>query len=92
MSKHTIDGFITWRHVAWMDRPEVTFLTYDPRAVDDDYAVVRPHSFEVEVPDDFDPRPAQIAALREKRERAAATFSAYVAEIDASISKLLAIE
>lgn len=37
-------------------------------------------------------RPAQVAALREKREKAAATFSAYVAEIDASISKLLAIE
>lgn len=89
MSKHTIDGFITWRHAAWMNRPEVTFLTYDPRAVDDDYVVVRAHSIEVEVPDDFDPRPAQVAALREK---AAATFSAYVAEIDASISKLLAIE
>ena len=92
MSTHTIDGFITWRHAAWMSRPEVGFLTYDPRAMDGDYVVIRPHSFEVEVPDDFDPRPAQIAALREKREKAAAAFSAYVAEIDASISKLLAIE
>lgn len=92
MSTYTIDGFITWRRAAWMDRPEVGFLTFDPREVGSDYVVIRPHSFEVEVPDDFDPRPAQVAALREKREKAAATFSAYVAEIDASISKLLAIE
>lgn len=92
MSKHTIDGFITWRHAAWMSRPEVGFLTYDPKAVDGDFVVIRPHSFEVEVPDDFDPRSAQVAVLREKREKAAAAFSAYVAEIDASISKLLAIE
>lgn len=89
MSTHTIDGFITWRHDTWMDHPEVGFLTYDPKDFDLDSVAVRAHSFEVEVPDDFDPRPAQIAALREK---AAATFSAYVAEIDASISKLLAIE
>lgn len=88
MSTHTIDGFITWRHAAWMDHPEVGFLTYDPRDAGGDYVVVRAHSIEVEVPDDFD---AQVAALREKREKAAATFSAYVAEIDASISKLLAI-
>lgn len=92
MSKHTIDGFITWRHTAWMDHPEVGFLTYDPRNFDHDCVAIRPHSIEVEVPDDFDPRPAQVAALREKREKAAATFSAYVAEIDASIAKLLAIE
>jgi len=81
MSTHTIDGFITWRHAAWMDHPEVGFLTYDPREAGGDYVVVRAHSIEVEVPDDFDPRSAQVAALR-----------AYVAEIDASISKLLAIE
>ena len=92
MSKHTIDGFITWRHTAWMDRPEVGFLAYDPRTVDGDSVVIRPHSIEVEVPDDFDPRPAQVAALREKRMKAAATFIAYAAEIDASISKLLAIK
>lgn len=92
MSKHIIDGFITWRHDTWMDHPEIDFLTYDPKLAGSDAVVVRPHSFEVEVPDDFDPRPAQIAALREKREKAAATFSAYVAEIDASIAKLLAIE
>lgn len=92
MSTHTIDGFITWRHAAWMDHPEVGFLTYDPEEFDLDSVAIRAHSIEVEVPDDFDPRPAQVAALREKREKAAATFSAYVAEIDASISKLLAIE
>ena len=92
MSKHIIDGFIVWRHAAWMDRPRIDFLTFDPREVGIDSVVVRAHSIEVEVPDDFDPRPAQVAVLREKREKAAATFSAYVAEIDASISKLLAIE
>jgi hypothetical protein len=92
MSTHTIDGFITWRHAAWMSRPRIEFLTYDPEDFDPDSVVVRAHSIEVEVPDDFDPRSAQVAALLKKREKATATFSAYVAEIDASISKLLAIE
>lgn len=92
MSKHTIDGFITWRRAARMAHPEVGFLTYDPGAVDGDFVIVRPHSIEVEVPDDFDPRSAQVAALRAKRMKAAATFIAYAAEIDASIAKLLAIK
>ncbi len=45
-----------------------------------------------EVPDDFDPRPAQVKALEAKRREIEAQFAAAVTEINRQISQLQAIE
>lgn len=45
-----------------------------------------------EVPDDFDPRPAQIKVLEAKRAELNAQFAAAVTEINRQISQLQAIE
>jgi hypothetical protein len=45
-----------------------------------------------EVPDDFDPRPAQVKALQEKERELRAQFAAAVTEIQRQISQLQAIE
>jgi hypothetical protein len=80
----------------WSKEPEVTFLTYDPAEFDksNQYprVVVAKHSFEVDVPDDFDPRPQMVAMLRAAKEQARAEFAARVVEYDRQINELLAIE
>ncbi len=45
-----------------------------------------------DVPDDFDPRPAQVKALEAKKREMQAQFAAAVVEIERQISQLQAIE
>jgi uncharacterized protein YfaS (alpha-2-macroglobulin family) len=95
MSKHKITGYITYRPARpWMDYPEVNFFTFDPRKLEafNDYIVIREHEFEVEIPDDFDPRPAQVAALGAELQKVRADSGRRCAEIEAQISALTAIE
>ena len=47
---------------------------------------------ELEVPDNFDPRPAQIAALMEEQTKAAAAYQKTVTDIQRRIAELQAIE
>lgn len=61
--------------------------TYEPGAV-----MVVPHDITVEIPDDFDPRPDQIASLKEKQKDAAAAFHAFTVETNRQINELQAIE
>ena len=52
---------------------------------------MRPHSIEIEVPDDFDPVPLQVASLQAEKEKARADFAWNEMRIDAAINNLLAI-
>jgi len=92
--KFLIKGFITFEPPRYGDKhPTIGFKTYDPRQFDSfNGAVVREHAFEVEIADDFDPRPGMVASLEEQKRKARAEFAAKVAEIDAQIQSLLAIE
>jgi hypothetical protein len=47
---------------------------------------------EIEVPDDFDPRAQQIAALVEQKQKVMADYQKTVTEINERINKLQAIE
>jgi hypothetical protein len=53
---------------------------------------VSEQTVEVEVPDNFDPRAKQIAALEERKREMTAKFQAAVTEINRRISELQAIE
>ena len=56
------------------------------------YIPIVSHTFTVEIPADFDPRPTQIEALEAKRKELQAQFAAAVTEINRQISQLQAIE
>lgn len=90
----TINGFIVFdAHRAkfpsiYPDGP-FTFNTYGPSR---ECIVVCEHSFAVEVPADFDPRPGMVEALEKKKRHLQAEFSAAVTEINRQISELQAIE
>jgi hypothetical protein len=96
MAKHLINGHIYWQQNQYMRAPEIHFNEYDKREWPEDHrdgcVHVSEHSFEVEVPDGFDPRPQMVANLEAEKRRLRAEFAAKVTEIDAQIQKLLAIE
>ncbi|MES2942965.1 MAG: hypothetical protein V4772_08880 [Pseudomonadota bacterium] len=92
--KKTITGFIIYKTDSWVDDDKrIGFDTFDPRRLTDSRSVViREHSIEVDVPDNFDPRPQQIKKLEEKQQEAAAAFHALTIEIKRKISELQSLE
>lgn len=89
--KVTIKGYITCQQYDWDDKPTFSFYSFDPTSYDTSTVKVMEHEFEVEVPDNFDPRPGQVAALKAKKEQMQAEFASKVKEIDDRINSLLAI-
>ena len=75
---------------------EFELLPWDCRTWTEDaqsgLVFVTEHTTTVEVPDDFDPRPQQIAALEAAKQKARAEFQARITELDRQIQSLLAIE
>lgn len=59
---------------------------------DVNHAYVGPQEIEVEVPDHFDPRPAQIAVLEARKQKIMADFQQSVTDINRRISELSAVE
>lgn len=89
--KVTIKGYVTCTQYGWDDKPTFSFYGFDPTGYDTSTVKVMEHEFEVEVPDDFDPRPGQVAALKAQKEQIQAEFAAKVKQIDDQINSLLAI-
>jgi hypothetical protein len=75
----------------WED--EGQYLVYSCKLDDTDYrAHICEQEIEIEVPDDFDPRAQQIAALEKQRQKVMAEYQKTVTEINERINKLQAIE
>ena len=57
-----------------------------------DRTYVGPQEIEIEVPDNYDPRAQQIAALETLKQKVMADYQKSVTEINDRISKLMALE
>jgi len=95
--KTVIKGFIIHQQYTWAPEATITFTTHDyvKMPIDDTYqktAVICEHEFEVETPDDFDPRPQQVAALQAAKQKVRAEFAARINEIERQISELTCLE
>lgn len=95
--KTVIKGFIVQQQYQWETKASITFTTHDHAAnpIACEYqvtAVICPHEFEVETPDNFDPRPQQVAALKAKQQKVRAEFAARIVELDRQISELTCLE
>ena len=87
--KKQINGFILLRP----DASEETKFTWGCcEMAGYGYVTVMPHSIEVDIPDDFDPRNAQVEMLKAEKQKAMADFQALVTSIDRKISELTALE
>lgn len=90
MAKQTVKGFAYHVDYGWGDPAE--YLIYSSATIgDDNYTLIGPVEVQIEVPNDFDPRPAKIAALEAKKQELRAKFSAAATEIERKISELQAI-
>lgn len=93
MAKHRIKGYITSTQYGLSGEPTINFATYKPSAeYSPNTVVVAEHEIEVEVPDNFDPRPAMVESLQEQKRLAEAEFGKKVREINQRIQSLLALE
>jgi len=69
------------------------YLVFSCKFDDTSYrAYVCEQEIEIEVPDDFDPRAQQMAALVEQKQRVMAEYQKTVTEINERINKLQALE
>jgi hypothetical protein len=69
------------------------FMMYEPDpTIWKDRITVCEHSFDVDVPDNFDPRPGMVASLEAQKAKVRAELAARIKEIDDRIQSLLAIE
>lgn len=92
MAKITIHGFINFRQSEARDKDQhgMHFHTCDMSEFG--YTRVQAHSFDVEIPDDFDPRPGRLKALDAKEQKLKAEFARQMMEVGKERSKLLALE
>ena len=59
---------------------------------DVNYSYVGPQEVVIDVPDQFDPRPAQIAVLEAQKQKVMADFQKSITDINRRISELNALE
>ena len=88
--KFTTTLYIHQEKYAWQN--EVDYFIVNHKMDDTDYrAFVCEQQVEIEVPDDFDPRTQQIAALERQKQKVTAEFQKAVTDINRRISELQAI-
>ena len=93
--KHTIKGYVVWEQ--WRNETEgrFRFQCYKPSPEHQsnhyDVVLVCEHSFEVEIPDAFDPTPGLIASLEEQKAAARLKLARELMALDERISKLQAL-
>ena len=87
--KTQIKGFILWKKECGN---KDGFLFTGVEMKEYGYITVMPHSFEVDIPDDFDPRGKQVEQLQAEKKKAMADFQALVTSIDRKISELTCLE
>jgi len=81
-----------YTYITHLDVKEDDYVVVPTGSGGTETVVLMEHSFYVEVPDNFDPRPGQVAALKAKKEKVQAEFSKRVMELDEQINSLLALE
>jgi len=86
-----ISGHIFTRTDRFSVEPDFIFFAWDASETNPDYIKVCDHTIHAEVPDDFDPRAAQIASLEKQREAVRAELGKRINEINDQIAKLQAL-
>jgi len=87
--KHTVKGWLAMSVPEPGEKSFVAFVGYKPSG--EYFVPIREHSIEVDVPDDFDPRPAAAAAIDEQIATVRAELTEKVTELQGRKSRLLAI-
>lgn len=89
--KIKIEGHVHWLKRSWQPEGSFGFANH-PMGNISDYTDVCEATVEVEVPDNFDPREAQVESLLRQKQALMAEFQTRCTEIERQISKLTALE
>jgi pantothenate kinase len=76
---------------AWQDEPTIAAYTFKPPETDA-LTFINEQSVDLYIPDNYDPRAQQIAALEAHKQKIMADYQKSLNKINARISKLLALE
>ena len=87
--KVTINGFIGWKKDSW--ERDGAFYFHPFEMSEYGYVQVMPHSFEIEIPDDFNPIPKQVEILEKEKAKIRAEFTRRIAQLNDQIGKLQAL-
>lgn len=90
--KVKIKGFVHWHKYEWDSEPQYAIWRCDMSDNGPEYVCIGEREFETEIPDDFDPRPSQISALRKAKQEILADAQLKVNNIEEQIQSLLCIE
>jgi hypothetical protein len=79
-------------HAKWEWEDEAQYIVYSCKLDDSaSIAYICEQEIEIEVPENYDPRAQQIAALEKQKQKVMADFTKTVTEINERINKLQAI-
>lgn len=92
MSKHTITGFVHYSKDSWDNKASYEVFPFDMSKTSEGKVLIGEQAIEIEVPDDFNPVPKQLAILEEQKRLLRLKLSHELARIDERISKLTCIE
>jgi hypothetical protein len=88
--KVSVSGFILASQEAWQQEPEFIFREYDASKYgSQDKVLVKEHTIEFDVPDNFDMRPGLVANLEAKKKALQAEFTARINEITRQINEII---
>lgn len=90
--KVTVHAFLMYTKNSFDKEPRYTFEGMDWTKLGPEHVLVREQDIEVDIPDDFDPRPKQIDALKAKKTEILAKAEVQAGNIEEQIQALLAIE
>lgn len=89
MTTRTIKAYVIYYLPEWTDKPTYLLSHYELKG--NGFVTVRGQEFEVEIPDDFNPIPGQLAALDEQEKAARLKLADELASINDRRAKLQAI-
>ena len=92
MMKVKIKAFLHYHKYDWEEAAEYVYLHSDYSTISSEYALVRVDDLEVEIPDDFDPRPQQIDNLKAAKAEVLAKAHVQAQNIEDQIQRLLCID
>jgi hypothetical protein len=90
--KVTMDVFVIWNADEIYGKPHFEAWSCDVSSSNPKYALACRTNVEVDIPDDFDPVPGRVKAMRDKKQEILATAQMQANNIEEQIQKLLCIE
>lgn len=87
-----IEACVVWHYSEYTGKPAIELYPFDMSSAGAEYVFIGKQTLNVDVPDDFDPRPSQVENLRKKQQEILAEAQMKVTNIDEQIQRLLCIE